>query len=220
MPPPQHPTGGYPAWAPQQPYPPTGRIRQGASPGQVTARVAIGVLAAAVLAGGIAWGVTRSHRTTVVLPTTAVTAPTIVSTSTSTSTTTEVPTTTDPGTSADPVCAGLSGDLVTSTSSGDTSSPTHLAAALMFARYVTRDANAFIALYEPPGPDRTAVNNVINEAPLGTKYCVSATVTGSNSVKVIFQQEFPGHTVSTPHSEAWTVSSSAPFLIRSIQQGG
>lgn len=118
----------------------------------------------------------------------------------------------DAGSSADPVCVGLAGDLVTPDSPGNQDAPTQLAAAVMYARYVRRDPAALMALYAT-APSAVQVNTVIGQAPVGTRYCVAASMIGPRLMRVVFQQQYPGMAISPPQTETWTISGSAPYRV-------
>jgi hypothetical protein len=162
------------------------------------------------LASAIALGFLRGHHSLAAQPDDS--SPRPVSSNTSTAQPNSAQAGTEPRGWADPVCAGLAGDLVTSHAPGDQNSPVDLAAAAMYARYVTRDAVRFTGLYSA-APPADAVRSVIDAAPTGTRYCVAATVTGPHTVRVVLRQQYPGMAESGVKTETWTVSPSAPYTI-------
>lgn len=129
-------------------------------------------------------------------------------------------------TGVDP-CRGLKGGLVTYKPGGQ-DNPMNVVAALEYAYYVKRDTNAVTSLYAANVLDSTAIAGItdfISSIPVGTKYCVAATVVdpATNTVNYDINElrptqgtEIPPHAVPTTYAMALTVTSSAPFFISNL----
>jgi hypothetical protein len=130
----------------------------------------------------------------------------------------------DTGPAANP-CQGLTGDLVTD-HDGNQTSPLNVVAALEYAFYVKRDANAVTALYLPGVLNdnaKTGISGFIAHIPAGVRYCVAATATGTNVVNYDIRDIRPGpdHAAnSAPTTKNFamtlTVTSSAPYYISTL----